>query len=91
MTKKCFYCASVSIVRNGHKGHIQRHLYKSCGKRFIIRKVVDSEALWRDYVLANRPYFNLVNRMGLVRTLFAVNFTVFVFPALSLHTKVLLF
>ena len=41
--------------------------------------------------LANRLYFNLVNRMGLVRTLFAVNLTVFVFPALSFHPKVLLF
>ena len=32
---------------------------KSCGKRFIIRKVVDSEALWRDYVFGKQTIFQL--------------------------------
>ena len=32
---------------------------KSCGKRFIIRKDVDSEALWRDYVFGKQTIFQL--------------------------------
>ena len=30
-----------------------------CGKRFIIRKVVDTEALWRDYVFGKQTIFQL--------------------------------
>jgi len=55
----------MSIVKNGHKYHIQRYLCKSCGKRFIIRKVIDSEALWRDYVFGKQTVFQLSKRYGI--------------------------
>ena len=47
------------------KGHIQRYLCKSCGKRFIIRKDVDSEALWRDYVFGKQTIFQLGEPYGI--------------------------
>jgi len=52
-------------VKNGHKCHIQRYLCKSCGKSFIIRKVIDSEALWRDYVFGKQTVFQLSKRYGI--------------------------
>ena len=60
--KKCFYCKSDAIVKNGHKDHIQRYLCKSCGKRFINRKVVDTEVLWRDYVFGKQTISQLSER-----------------------------
>ena len=50
------------MVKNGRKDQIQRHLCKSCGKRFIIRKEVDIEALWRDYVFGKQTIFQLSQR-----------------------------
>ena len=61
-TKKCFYCSSVAIVKNGHKGHIQRYLCELCGKSFIFRKAVDTEALWRDCVFVRQTVFQLGER-----------------------------
>ena len=65
MTKKCFYCDSTAIVKNEHKGHIQRYLCKSCGKSFIIREIVDPETLWRDYVFVKQTVFQLSQRYGI--------------------------
>jgi len=39
--------------------------------------------------LANKPYLNLVNGMGLVRVLFVVGLKLFMFRALYLHLKML--
>ena len=36
--KKCFYCDSSSVVKNGHKFNKQSYLYKTCGKQFVLRK-----------------------------------------------------
>jgi len=60
--KKSFYCSSTVLVKSGHKDHIQRHLCKSCRKRFINRKIVDTEALWRDYVFGKQTIFQLSQR-----------------------------
>jgi transposase-like protein len=65
MHKKCFYCCSNSIVKNGHKDRIHRYLCKSCGRSFIIRKVIDSEALWREYVFGKQTVIQLGERYGI--------------------------
>jgi hypothetical protein len=44
---------------------IQRYLCKSCGKSFIIRKVVDSQALWRDYIFGKQTVFQLSERYNI--------------------------
>ena len=36
-----------------------------CGRSFIIRKVVDSEALWRDYVFGKQTILQLSERYGI--------------------------
>jgi hypothetical protein len=38
-----------------------------CDKSFIIRKVVDSESLWRDYVFGKQTVFQLNERYGISR------------------------
>jgi len=50
------------LVKSSHKDQIQRYLCKSCGKRFINRKIVDTEALWRDYVFGKQTIFQLSQR-----------------------------
>ena len=52
-------------MKNGYKGRVQRFLCKSCGRRFIIRKVIDSEALWFDYVFGKQTVFQLSERYGI--------------------------
>jgi hypothetical protein len=63
--KKCFYCSSDAIVKNGHKNHIHRYLCKSCVKSFINRKIVDTEALWQNYVFGKQTIFQLSERYGI--------------------------
>ena len=38
---------------------------KSCGKSFIIRKVIDSEGLWRDCVFGKQTIFQLSESYGI--------------------------
>ena len=65
--KNAFISGSSVIVNSGHKRKEQRHLCKSCGKRFIIRKVVYSEALWLDYVFGKQTVFQLSERYCISR------------------------
>ena len=47
--------------------HVQRYLCKSCGRRFIIRQVIDTEVLWREYVFGKQTILQLSERYGISR------------------------
>ena len=54
-------------IKYGYKGKSQRYLCKSCGKSFINRKVVDTEALWHDYVFGKQTIFQLSKHYDISR------------------------
>ena len=50
MQKKCFYCGSLHIVKNGFRNKTQRYLCKNCGKRFTLHKNININKLYYEYV-----------------------------------------
>ena len=60
--KKCFYCGSSSIIKNGRKRDKQRYLCKNCNKQFFSRKQIDIQAVWDDYVFGKQTVFQLSER-----------------------------
>lgn len=50
MQKKCFYCGSIQIVKNGLNHGKQRYYCKNCNKQFVIRNKLDCNKLYDDYL-----------------------------------------
>lgn len=50
MVKKCFFCCSSNVVRNGRRGSSQMYKCKDCGKQFIGGKRRDKSQVITDYV-----------------------------------------
>jgi hypothetical protein len=36
--KKCIYCDGTKVVKDGHRGRVQKWLCRVCGRRFVVRK-----------------------------------------------------
>lgn len=51
MQKKCFFCGSHHVVKNGFRNKTQRYLCKNCGKRFSLRNKVNINNLYDDYLI----------------------------------------
>lgn len=51
MQKKCFFCGSHHVVKNGFRNKTQRYLCKNCGKRFSLRNKVNISNLYDDYLI----------------------------------------
>ncbi|MEG1885060.1 MAG: hypothetical protein RR182_02155 [Alistipes sp.] len=58
--KTCFFCRSLSIVKNGKVGSIQLYKCKDCGKQFRGVKRLDVDQLSEDYVFGCQS----VNRLA---------------------------
>ena len=50
MLKKCFFCGSSNVVRNGLRGRIQRYKCKDCGRRFDGGQRRDKAQVITDYI-----------------------------------------
>lgn len=59
MVKKCFFCCSSNVVRNGRRGSSQMYKCKDCGKQFIGGKRRGKSQVITDYVEGNKPCSNL--------------------------------
>lgn len=63
-SKKCFFCGSKNVVRNGLRGRTQRYLCKYCGRRFDggIRR--DKSQVITDYIEGKQTKAQLAVRYG---------------------------
>ena len=50
MLKKCFYCSSSKVVKNGLRGRKQMYKCKDCGKQFIGGKRRNKSQVITDYI-----------------------------------------
>lgn len=62
MAKKCFYCGSFLIVKNGFNNNKQSYLCKTCGRRFIRRQTIDIQHLWHDYIFGKQTIQQLCEK-----------------------------
>ena len=64
MVKKCFFCGSRNVVRNGLRGRTQRYKCKDCGRRFDggIRR--DKSQVITDYVEGKQTLEQLAVKYG---------------------------
>lgn len=70
MAKKCFFCGSSEVVRNGLRGRIQRYKCKSCGRRFDGGLRRDKFQVITDYIEGKQTREQLAQKYGVsVRTI----------------------
>ncbi|WP_422121091.1 transposase-like zinc-binding domain-containing protein [Palleniella muris] len=50
VSKKCVFCNSSNVVKNGHKGGKQLYKCKKCSRQFVGGFRLDSMKIERDYV-----------------------------------------
>lgn len=64
MAKKCFFCGSSRVVKNGLRGHTQRYKCLDCGRRFDggIRR--DKSQVITDYVEGKQTLQQLATKYG---------------------------
>ena len=64
MLKKCFFCGSQNVVRNGLRGH--KHLYKckDCGRQFVGGLRRDKSQVITDYVEGKQTLDQLALKYG---------------------------
>ena len=68
--KKCFFCGSSEVVRNGLRGRIQRYKCKSCGRRFDGGLRRDKFQVITDYIEGKQTREQLAQKYGVsVRTI----------------------
>lgn len=48
--KKCVFCFSPNVVKNGHKGSKQLYKCKDCDRQFVGGKRIDPKEVERDYI-----------------------------------------
>ena len=65
MHKKCFFCGSKDLVKDGFINGHQRLLCKSCGKRFIDRKRLDINKLYCEYLEGKQTISQLADKYRL--------------------------
>ena len=62
MVKKCFFCCSSNVVRNGRRGSSQMYKCKDCGKQFIGGKRRDKSQVITDYVEGKQTLQQLASK-----------------------------
>lgn len=62
MIKKCFFCCSSNVVRNGRRGPSQMYKCKDCGKQFIGGKRRDKSQVITDYVEGKQTLQQLASK-----------------------------
>ena len=70
MVKKCFFCGSVNVVRNGLRGRKQQYKCKDCGRQFLggIRR--DKSQVISEYIDGKQTRKQLAAKYGVsVRTI----------------------
>ena len=50
MTKKCFFCGSSNVVRDGLRGRKQLYKCKACGRQFVGGRRLDKNQIITDYI-----------------------------------------
>lgn len=63
-SKKCFFCGSSNVVRNGLRGHTQRYKCKDCGRRFDGGARRDRSQVITDYVEGKQTLEQLAAKYG---------------------------
>lgn len=64
MHKKCFFCGSKDLVKDGLINGHQRVKCKSCGKRFVDNKRLCNNKLYKDYLEGKQNIAQLSNKYG---------------------------
>lgn len=64
MAKKCFFCGSSEIVRNGVRGRKQLYKCKTCGRRFCGGERRNKEQVITDYIEGKQTVAQLASRYG---------------------------
>ena len=49
----------MQVVRNGHNNYKQRYLCKTCGRRFVFRRSIDTSTLWQEYIFGKQTISQL--------------------------------
>ena len=62
MVKKCFFCGSSNVVRNGLRGHVQRYKCKDCGRRFGGGNRRDRAQVIQDYIEGKQTLEQLADK-----------------------------
>jgi len=65
MHKICFFCGSKILTKDGHSGGKQRVICKDCGKRFVEKKRLRPEVLYKDYLIGKQSIKQLAARYGI--------------------------
>jgi len=58
-SKKCFYCQSPIVRKNGHVKGVQLYKCYGCGKQFLGGFRIDNAVLWKEYTLGKQTYSQL--------------------------------
>lgn len=64
MLKKCFFCSSSDVVRNGLRGRKQLYQCKSCSRQFIGGSCRDKSQIITDYVESKQTLEQLALKYG---------------------------
>lgn len=64
MLKKCFFCGSKNVVRNGLRGRKQLYKCKDCGKQFLGGQRRDKSQVITDYVEGKQTLNQLALKYG---------------------------
>lgn len=61
--KKCPYCKSSNVKKNGLRNHIQHYKCKSCGKQFPNKPPKPSmESVWSEYLNAKQTISQIAQK-----------------------------
>jgi transposase-like protein len=62
--KKCFYCGSKIIKKNGFVLGVQRYKCHVCGRQFVGGARLDNRVLWQEYTKCKQTYSQLADKYG---------------------------
>ena len=65
MQKKCFFCGSKDLIKDGFENGHQRVICKACGKRYIDNKRLDDNKLYKEYTEGKQTIVQLADKYGL--------------------------
>lgn len=63
-SKKCFYCSSSIVSKNGHKNGKQQYVCYACGKHFLGGKRLENAKIWEEYTSGKQTYKQLAKQYG---------------------------
>jgi len=63
-SKKCFYCSSSIVRKNGHKNGKQQFECIACGKHFLGGERLENAKIWEGYTSFKQTYKQLAKQYG---------------------------